>query len=352
MRRAIRLVGLSLAALSLSLMASGCRGRVPAPVAGTGPSARPLVIAHRGASGHRPEHTLAAYTLAVEMGADFIEPDLVSTRDRVLVARHENEIGGTTDVADRFPDRKTRKVIDGDTITGWFTEDFTLAELRTLRARERLAFRSHDFDGRYPIPTFDEVLALADSLSKARGRVVGVYPETKHPTYFRSIGFPLEPELLKSLRARGLDRADAPVFIQSFEVGNLRALRPETRVPLVLLLSGGEAPYDRRLAGDRRTGRQWVTPEGLREIRTFANAIGVNTRMIVGADSANVPTTLVQDAHAAGLKVHVWTLRSEPVFLAKRYGGDPVAEVREFVRLGVDGIFGDFPDVVARGVGR
>lgn len=345
-RQAARVVGLSLAAASLSLAAAGC-AHAPAPAAGAsapaGPSARPLVIAHRGASGHRPEHTLAAYTLAVEMGADFIEPDLVNTRDGVLVARHENEIGGTTDVADRFPDRKTRKVIDGDTVTGWFTEDFTLAELRTLRARERLAFRSHTFDGQFGIPTFDEVLALADSLSKARGRVVGVYPETKHPTYFRTIGLPLEPALLKSLRARGLDRPDAPVFIQSFEVGNLRALRQETRVPLVLLLTSGQVPYD------RRTGAQWVTPEGLREIRTFANAIGVNTRMIVGADSASVPTSLVRDAHAAGLKVHVWTLRSEPVFLPKRYGGDPVAEVQEFVRLGVDGIFGDFPDVVVKG---
>lgn len=339
----------------LLLMSLGCRTGSPSPAVGQQAShqaqaARPLVIAHRGASGHRPEHTLAAYTLAVEMGADYIEPDLVSTKDGILVARHENEIGGTTDVAERFPMRKASKVIDGDTIDGWFTEDFTLAELRTLRARERLAFRSHAWDGRFPVPTFDEVLALADSLGRLRGRPVGVYPETKHPTYFRSIGLPLEPALLRALRARDLDRADAPVFIQSFEVGNLQALRRETRVRLVLLLSGGEAPYDRRLAGDRRTGAQWVTPDGLREIRRFANAVGVHSRMIVGADSASVPTTLVRDAHAAGLMVHVWTLRSEPMFLAPRYGGDPVAEVREFVRLGVDGIFGDFPDVLVRGM--
>ncbi|HCT59114.1 MAG TPA: glycerophosphodiester phosphodiesterase [Gemmatimonas aurantiaca] len=336
---------MSLLGTGVLLTLPACRGGASAPSGAVMPAARPLVIAHRGASGHRPEHTIAAYTLAVEMGADYIEPDLVSTRDGVLVARHENEIGGTTDVAERYPSRKTRKVIDGDTVSGWFTEDFTIAELRTLRARERLAFRSHDFDGQFAIPTFDEVLALADSLSKARGRVVGVYPETKHPTYFRSIGLPLEPALLRSLRARGLDRADAPVFIQSFEVGNLRALRPETRVRLVLLLSSGQVPYD------RRTGAQWVTPEGLREIRTFADAIGVNTRMIVGGDSASVPTSLIGDAHAAGLKVHVWTLRSESVFLGKRYGGDPLAEVQEFVRLGVDGMFGDFPDVVRKGVG-
>lgn len=315
--------------LAALLVASACAPPTPAPV----PADRPVLIAHRGASGHRPEHTLAAYTLAVDMGADFIEPDLVSTRDGVLVARHENEIGGTTDVATKFPERRTSRVIDGDTITGWFTEDFTLAELRTLRAKERLAFRSHAYDGQFGIPTFDEVLALADSLGRARGRVVGVYPETKHPTYHRAIGLPLEPKLLASLRARGLDRRDAPVFIQSFEDGNLRALRTETRAKLVYLLGSGT-----------------LSPERLRDIATFADGIGVHQRMIVGADSAAVPTTLVRDAKAAGLLVHVWTLRSEPVFLAPRYGGDPAAEVREMVRLGVDGLFGDFPDVLVQGV--
>ncbi|WP_396223555.1 glycerophosphodiester phosphodiesterase [Gemmatimonas sp.] len=297
------------------------------------PTDRPIIIAHRGASGHRPEHTVAAYTLAVEMGADFIEPDLVSTKDGVLVARHENEIGGTTDVASKFPERRTRKVVDGDSVTGWFTEDFTLAELRTLRARERLSFRSHAYDGQFPIPTFDEVLALADSLGRARGRVVGVYPETKHPSYHRAIGLPLEPALLASLRARGLDRRDAPVYIQSFEDDNLRALRGQTRVRLVYLVS-----------------ERALTPARLRDIATFADGVGVNQRLVVAPDSAAVPSRVIRDAHDAGLKVHVWTLRSEPVFLAARYGGDPVAEVREMVRLGVDGIFGDFPDVVARGL--
>lgn len=299
------------------------------------PLAVPLVIAHRGASGHRPEHTLAGYTLAVQMGADYIEPDLVSTKDGVLVARHENEIGGTTDVAEKFPARKTRKVVDGVTISGWFTEDFTLAELRTLRARERLAFRSHAYDGQFAVPTFDEVLALADSLGRARGRVVGVYPETKHPTYFRQIGLPLEPALLRALTAHGRNRRDGAVFIQSFEPGNLRALRTQTRVPLVYLLSDTT-----------------LSPAQLRDIATFADAIGVNQRMIVGADSAAVPTTLVRDAHAAGLRVHVWTMRPEAVFLAKRYGGDPLAEIREMVRVGVDGIFGDYPDQVVAGVRR
>lgn len=322
--------------LTAASLFSACRHTGRSSVSSAiAPSARPIVIAHRGASGHRPEHTLAAYTLAVQMGADYIEPDLVSTKDGMLVARHENEIGGTTDVAERFPDRRRRKTIDGDTITGWFTEDFTLSELRTLRAKERLPFRSHAYDGQYPVPTFDEVLALADSLGRARGRVVGVYPETKHPTYFRSIGLPLEPALLRALSARGFDRPDAPVFIQSFEDGNLRALRPQTRVPLIYLIGAGT-----------------LSPDKLRDIATFANGIGVHQRMLVGADSSATPTLLVRDAHAAGLQVHVWTLRSEPVFLAKRYGGDPLAEVREMQRLGVDGIFGDFPDVVVQGLGR
>ena len=275
---------------------------------------------------------MAAYTLAVQMGADFIEPDLVSTKDGVLVARHENEIGGTTDVAQKFPERKTRKIIDGDTVSGWFTEDFTMAELRTLRARERLPFRSHAYDGQYGIPTFDDVLALADSLGRARGRVVGVYPETKHPTYHRAIGLPLEEKLLAALKARRLDRRDAPVFIQSFEDGNLRVLRGQTPVKLVYLTS---AP---------------LSVERLRDVATFADGVGVNQRLVVGADSSAVPTSLIGDAHAAGLAVHVWTTRSEPMFLAKRYGGDAVAEVRELVRLGADGIFGDFPDIVVQGV--
>jgi glycerophosphoryl diester phosphodiesterase len=348
------LASVALAAAALAALAGGCARRAPAPVS-VRPAAMfptPIVIAHRGASGHRPEHTLAAYALAVSMGADFIEPDLVITKDGVLVARHENEIGGTTDVAERFPDRRRTAVIDGTPVTGWFTEDFTLAELRTLRARERLAFRSHAHDGQFAIPTFDEVLALADSLGRRRGRPVGVYPETKHPTHFRGIGLPLEPPLLAALRARGLDRADAPVFIQSFEVGNLQALRRETRVPLVLLLSGNDVPYDRQLLGDRRTGAQWVTPAGLREVAGFADAVGVNTRMLVGGTAEAVPTSLVRDAHAAGLQVHAWTLRPEGVFLAPRYRGDPLAEVRELAALGVDGLFGDYPDHVVLGLGR
>ncbi len=297
---------------------------------------RPLVIAHRGASGHRPEHTLEAYALAIAMGADFIEPDLVITRDGVLVARHENEIGATTDVAAKYPERRTTKLIDGDSVTGWFTEDFTWDELRTLRAKERLPLRSHAYDGQFAVPTFAEVLALADSAGRRRARPVGVYPETKHPTYFRGIGLPLEERLLGALRARGLDRRDAPVFIQSFEAANLRALRAQTRVRLVQLVSDPSQ----------------VTHGALREIATYADGIGAHTRLIVPARPGATVTSVIRDAHAAGLFVHVWTLRPERQFLAERYRGDALAEVRELAALGVDGMFGDFPDLILAGLGR
>ena len=342
-------------ALFALLLQSACASQkvsTDATSAGAAVMPRPLVIAHRGASGHRPEHTIEGYALAIRMGADYIEPDLVMTKDGILVARHENEIGGTTDVAAKFPGRRTTKVVDGDSITGWFVEDFTFAELRTLRAKERLAARSHEFDGKFPVPSFAEVLVLADTAGKRRGRVVGVYPELKHPTYFHSIGLPLSETLLTTLKEFGLNTRNSPVFIQCFEVGALRDIHTKSSVRLIQLLSGSEAPYDRKLAGDNRTGAMLTKPEGLREIAQYAFGLGLNTRMVVGADSAAKPTTVITDAHAAGLAVHVWTLRKEPAFLPKRYDGDPLAEVREFERLGVDGIFSDFPDVVMQGLGR
>ncbi|HEX9941298.1 MAG TPA: glycerophosphodiester phosphodiesterase [Thermoanaerobaculia bacterium] len=311
---------------------------------------RPFVIAHRGASGYRPEHTLAAYELAIEMGADFIEPDLVATRDGALVARHENEISETTDVAERpeFASRRTTKRIDGVEVAGWFTEDFTLAEIKTLRAKERLSFRSQDFDGRFEVPTFEEVLDLAQRKSAETGRTIGVYPETKHPTYFRSIGLPLEEPLLEALTAAGHRGRSAPVHIQSFEVGNLRELWKRTDLPLIQLLDAEGEPYDLALAGDRRTYRNLAAPAGLAEIATYADGIGPNKRLIVPADGEGrlqAPASLVDDAHRAGLVVHPWTFRGDGPFLAVDYRGDPEREYEQFFALGVDGVFSDFPDI-------
>jgi glycerophosphoryl diester phosphodiesterase len=294
-----------------------------------------FVVAHRGASGYRPEHTLEAYRLAISMGADAIEPDLVITRDGVLIARHENEIGGTTDVMERFPDRRVTRVIDGKSVTGWFTEDFTLAEIRTLRARERLPFRSHEYDGRFGVPTFDEVLDLAASAGRETGRPIAVYPETKHPTYFRRLGLPLEDALLDRLNVRGFVDRGAPVLIQSFERPSLEYLRPRTRVRLVQLTS---SPAD-------------VTPDRLAGMARYADGLGAEKTLIVPEGPGRrvlPPTTVVRDAHAAGLFVHAWTMRSEPAFLSPSYNGDPAAEVRQFIALGVDGVFTDFPDVAVR----
>ena len=333
----------------------------------------PIVIAHRGASGHRPEHTLEAYRQAIEMGADFIEPDLVCTRDGVLVARHENEIGGTTDVKDHpeFIDRRTTRDVDGVPVTGWFTEDFTLAELNTLRARERLPeVRPHaaEFDGRFQIPTLDEVIALAQKASAARGRTIGIYPETKHPTYSRALGLPLEEPLLAALERAGWTTADAPVFIQSFETENLRMLRRRTGVRLIQLMEATGCPYDLAVRGDRRTYADLATPAGLAEIATYADGIGPNKALVIPRDADGrllPPTPLVRDAHAAGLQVHPWTFRSENVFLPAdfqrgaaddpafpRLVGDAHAELAAFLAAGVDGVFADYPDVAVEARAR
>ena len=315
------------------------------------PPPKPLVIAHRGASGERPEHTLAAYELAIVQGADFIEPDLVATRDGVLVARHENEISGTTDVAahPEFAARKTTKTIDGQTVTGWFTEDFTLAELKTLRARERLPQlrpQNVQYDGQFAIPTFAEVVALA----KANG--VGVYPETKHPSYFRSLGLPLEPPLLRELTAAGWTSRSDPVFIQSFEAGNLKALRGQTQLRLIQLIDSGTS-------AEGHSYDAMLTPAGLAAIARYADGIGPAKDRLIPRDGNGLllePTSVVADAHKAGLAVHPWTFRAENYFLpaAMRSEGGPAAhgdlaaELRLFYALGVDGVFSDFPGIAAR----
>jgi len=343
---------------------------------------RPLVIGHRGASGYLPEHTLAAYELAIVQGADFIEPDLVSTKDGVLIARHEINITDTTDVASRpqYSNRRTTKVIDGISETGWFADDFTLDEIKTLRAKQRLAFRPQQFNGLYKVPTFAEVIALAKKWSHRTGRVIGVYPETKHPTYHQQHGLALEHKLVEVLAAAGWNRRKAPVFIQSFEVANLRALNTVTPVRLVQLVDANDVrldgsidsdnygPYDFKVSGDPRTYADLVTPAGLAEIATYADGVGPWKRYIVGAKavdangdgvaddvngdgavddgdrSALPPTALVENAHAVGLVVHTWTFRNESRYLVSDYGDNPVGDYLQFYCLGVDGLFSDFPD--------
>lgn len=321
------------------------------------------VFAHRGASGYRPEHTLAAYELAIRQGADVIEPDLVSTKDGVLVARHENEISGTTDVASHpeFADRRTTKVIDGVDVTGWFTEDFTLAELKTLRAIERVPqVRPGNtvYDGRFEVPTFDEVIALAKRESRGR-RTIAVAPETKHPTYFSSIGLDLSKPLVRSLRKAGWDRRNAPAVVQSFEVSNLKELARWTRVPLVQLTSGSGAPYDQVAQGKDTTYADLTSPAGLRQVARYARWIGPEKNQVIPRDAAGAhtaPTSLVDDAHRAGLKVVVYTIRDENRYLPTdlRLGTDPNAkgdvrtELFRYFDAGVDGVFADFPDTAVQ----
>jgi glycerophosphoryl diester phosphodiesterase len=313
----------------------------------------PLIIAHRGASGYRPEHTLEAYELAIDLGADFIEPDLVITRDGALIARHENDLSETTDVTDRpeFADRRRTKRVGRNEPTGWFSEDFTLAEIKNLRARERLPSRDQRYNGHFLVPTFEEVLDLARRKSAETGRTIGVYPETKHPTYFRSIGLPLEEPLLAILEAMDYRSRDAPVYIQSFETGNLQELRRRTDLPLIQLLEVAGQPFDLTVAGDPRTYRDLATPEGLAGIARYADGIGPNKRLIVPIDAdghLQPPTSLVADAHRAGLLVHAWTFRSDGPFLALHYEGNHGKEYEQFFRLGVDGVFSDFTDHAVR----
>jgi len=336
--------------------------RVQVPT-GDQPGRRPLdalVVGHRGASGYRPEHTLAAYELAIDQCADYIEPDLVMTRDGVLVARHENEIGGTTDVEDHpeFADRETVKVIDGRPIAGWFTEDFTLAELKTLRAEERIPDvrpQNTAFDGMYEVPTLEEVIQLAQASRTCDGRPVGIYPETKHPTYFDSIGLSMEEplvELLDRYRYRG---AGAPVIIQSFEVSNLQDLDTMTEVPLAQLINCSGAPYDFVATGDPRTYRDLVSRSGLDFVAGYADGIGACKDVLIPRNADGTlgrPTPVIDDAHDRGLVVHGWTFRAENRFLPTEYRssadpdalGDMEGEVRAFVEAGMDGFFTDHPD--------
>lgn len=342
-----------------------------------------LIVAHRGASGYLPEHTLEAYKLAIEQGADFIEPDLVATKDGVLVVRHEPMLSGTTDVASRseFAGRKRVRKLDGIDTNDWFAGDFTLAELKTLRAKQAFADRDQSHNGKYQIPTFQEVIDLAKAESARTGRTIGIYPETKHPLFHAALGLPLEDRLLDVLKAAGWTTKSAPVIIQSFETANLRYLRGKTQLRLVQLVDGDgvdqdgrvslaapfDRPYDFAITGDKRSFQDLLSPEGLKEIASYADGVGpwkpylLAGKQVIGADGKPqdlnkdgaiderdrvlvAPTDVVRNAHAAGLFVHSWTFRSEPKRLTSDFKGDPAAEYKAFLALGIDGLFSDFPD--------
>ena len=370
-------------ALTAALALAACGGS-DSPSYPTLNGDTPLVIGHRGASGYRPDHTLESYKLAIDMGADFIEPDLVATKDGVLVARHEPNITGTTDVATRpeFASRKTTKNVDGVNEEGWFVSDFTLAELKTLRAVQPLSDRDQSYNGKFQIPTFEEVLDLAKAEGTKAGRTVGVYPETKHPTYHAKLGLPLEDRLLAVLAKYGYTTKASPVIVQSFEVSNLKYLRTKTQVRLVQLVDANDVnadgsidltapydkPYDFAVAGDSRTFASLLTPAGLKEIKTYADGIGPWKPYLIPSkqvdankdgkpddlngdgkiderDRVMMPaTSVVKDAHAAGLFVHAYTFRNEAKRLASDFKGDPKAEYKLFFNLGVDGVFSDFTD--------
>jgi len=334
----------------------------------TTPIATVQVIGHRGASALRPEHTLASYQKAIDDGADIIEPDLVSTQDGVLVARHENEISGTTNIADvaAFAGRRTTKTIDGQSITGWFTEDFTLGELKTLRARERIpSIRTANvaYNDQFDIPTLDEIVALARDQSTKLGRNIGIYPETKHPTYFQSIGLPLEDKLIDGLRRDAFTASRTTVYIQSFEVANLKRIHDKIRSSqpnwkLVQLMdTANRQPYDFVVAKDARTYGDLMTDRGMRDIAVYANGVGPYKGSIIALDANGKltdPTDLIRNAHNAGLVVHPYTFRPENTFLppSLRSGADntrnvsgSIQEIQAFLRAGVDGFFTDDPAV-------
>jgi glycerophosphoryl diester phosphodiesterase len=319
---------------------------------------RPLIIAHRGACGILPEQTLEAFELAVEQRADAIELDVIPTRDGVLLARHESELSVTTNIGDlpQFRSRRAARAIDGHAVEGWFSEDFTAGEIRTLRARQRFGFRDHSFDDRFAVPTLEDVLRWRAS----KPRPVGVFIEIKHPTYFAGIGFDVCDILLQSLSSCGVMTRDCGVSLMCFETRVLKELRSRMELPLIQLLDARDTrPFDWTAQGDRRTYADLLTPEGLSRIKCYAHGIGPWKRLIVPASSPAgggpesngprlaAPTTLIPDAHAAGLFVSAWTFRDEPRFLAADYAGDPRRECAQFVDLGLDAIITDFPSTAA-----
>nr|WP_316639522.1 glycerophosphodiester phosphodiesterase [uncultured Roseateles sp.] len=372
------------ATLSLVALLSACGGSDPAPLP-TLNGLAPLVVGHRGASGYLPEETLEAYALAIEQGADVVEPDLISTKDGVLIARHDPNLVYSTDVASHpeFASRKKTLAVDGEVQEGWFASDFTLAEIKTLGGLITDAERPQGNNGKFKVITFQELIDLVKAKSAEKGRAIAVYPETKNPTFHRDLGLPLEDKLIAMLVAAGWNSKDAPVFVQSFEPSSLKYLRSKgLNTKLIQLIDADDvdlktgkltfaAPYDRPYdwfkAGDKRLFSDMVTPAGLAEIKAYADGIGpwkpyiVPVKGVLNADGSvkdqngdgkvnwadantQTPTTLIDDAHKAGLFVHAYTFRNEKRRLAFDYGGDPQKEYLQFYRLGLDGLFSDFPD--------
>ncbi len=384
-RRTLNLAGANTMALTIALLVAGCGGSDGPEALKTLDGATPIVVGHRGASGYLPEHTLEAYARAIELGADVVEPDVVVTKDGVLIARHEPNLTSTTNVASKpeFASRKTTKKVDGADETGWFASDFTLAEIKTLGALITDAERPQQFNGLYKIPTIQEIIDLVKARSTATGRQIAIYPETKHPTFHRQLGLPIEDKLIALIQAAGWNSKTAPVYVQSFEPGSLKEMRNKgLQARLIQLVDADDydlktgkltyaAPYDRpydwTLSGDTRLYSAMVTPAGLAEIKTYADGIGpwkpyiVPVKWELNAAGAGVDkngdgktdltdaisqtaTTLVADAHKAGLLVHPFTFRNEKRRLTFDLGGDPANEYLQFFRLGVDGLFSDFPD--------
>jgi glycerophosphoryl diester phosphodiesterase len=368
MRRPFRIGATIVAAAAVTLTVAASASTATPQAQQQSAVTTPTIFGHRGAAGYRPEHTSAGYTLGAQLGADYLEPDLVPTKDGYLVDRHEPEISQTTDVADHpeFAGLKTTKTIDGVKTTGWFTTDFTLAQLRTLRAKERIPdIRQHNtlYDGRYRIPTFQDDIKQVESLSKKLHRTIGIVPEIKHSTYFRSIGLPMEQRVLDVLHHYHLDGAHPviPVVIQSFEVHNLQWLHARTRIPLLQLTAATGAPADFVAAGNPRTYADICTAAGLKQVAKYATYLGPDKNQIVPRTPANrlgTPTTVVRDAHRARLRVTPYTFRNENSFLPADYQhgtnpadyGDAIAEYELFYSLGVDGLFSDDSDtaVIAR----
>ena len=343
------------------LIGAGLATMAAATVAYAASPKRPLIVGHRGAPGYLPEHTIPGYELAIKMGADFIEPDVVSTLDGHLIVRHEPLLSVTTDVASRpeFAGRKRTRTLDGIETTDFFTCDFTLAEIKTLRARQAFAGRDHSHDGLYQVQTLQEVIDLAQTKSRETGRTIGLYPEIKHPTFHQQLGLAIEDKLLDTLNRAGLDKASSPVIIQSFETANLKYLRRKTTIRLMQLIDGSDTdpdtgamilqppsdkPYDWVVAGRAGDNRDHLSPDGLRDIATYADIVAPWKRHLLSFAKGQPVRCkdIIDNAHACGLQVHSWTMRNDQ--LDPYYNGDAEKEYFDLFDLGLDGLFTDFAD--------